>query len=212
MKIGQNPNGGKVAIEVKYEYLFTKDQIMLELKGALFKSTLKYIKRHLGEEDFQVYAERLPENVKNFLSETILTSQFYPADLLVELTESFVNFRNLDPMQTYMAIGANSADEGFSGVYKIFLKVGSPLSMIKTSKNVYKSYYSQGEMNVEKVDSHTARIQILDSGMDHVSLCSRMSGFIERTMILTGGRNVQLRHTRCTARGDDREEWIGTWD
>jgi hypothetical protein len=185
---------------------------MLELKGPLFHSTLSYIKKKSGEERYKAFVDQLPEDLRIFLSKPILSSKFYPVDLLKRITLNYVAFGNLDPLNTFLDIGMVSSEEGFSGIYKIFFKVGTPSSMIKTAPFVYKSYYNQGEMKVEGLNKNTAQVRIMGSGIDHIFLCTRLTGFITKTMELAGGLNVRVDHTCCFAKGDAIEEWKGTWD
>lgn len=185
---------------------------MLKVKGPLFKSTLKFIKNKIGEDRFGEFRESLPENVKTFLAESILTSEFYPAETLVAINEHFIEFAGLDPQNTYLDMGRASADEGFSGVYRVFLKVGSPRMMLRQAPLVWKSYYNQGKLVIADHTKNSAVIEIVDSGIRHVSLCSRISGFIERTMQLSGGKNIHFDHTMCFARGDAKEQWKTVWD
>jgi hypothetical protein len=67
-------------------------------------------------------------------------------------------------------------------------------------------------MKIDSVGKNRVQAQILGSGIDHIFLCCRLSGFITKTMELAGGLNVRQDHTRCFAKGDGLEEWIGTWD
>lgn len=185
---------------------------MLELKGPLFHSTIKYIKSKDGEERYKAYVAQLPEEVQTFLSKPILSSKFYPVELLKLMTLSYVSFTGKDAVTIFRDIGSVSAEEGFSGIYKIFFKVGSPASMIKTAPFVYKSYYNQGEMKAISAGKNTAHVQITGSGIDHIFLCCRLTGFIAKTMELAGGINVRVDHAQCFAKGNPIEEWIGTWD
>ena len=185
---------------------------MLELKGPLFHSTLRYIKKRIGEEKFPIFVQKLPADLQTFLSKPILSSKFYPVDLLTGIAEGFATYIGGDPFQIYHDIGRTSAEEGASGIYKLFFMVSSPTGMLKTAGLVYKSYYSMGDMKAESTGKTGARIRILNSGIHHVSLCHRLSGFIERTMELTGGKRVIVSHPKCFTRGDSTEEWEGGWE
>lgn len=185
---------------------------MLELKGPLFHSTLSYIKKKSGEERYKAFVAQLPEDLQTFLSKPILSSKFYPVDLLKRITLSYIAYAGLDPVGTFRDIGAVSAEEGFSGIYKIFFKVGTPAGMIRTAPFVYKSYYNQGEMKVEGTGKNLAQVRITGSGIDHIFLCTRLTGFIAKTMELAGGHNVRVDHSCCFAKGDAVEEWKGSWD
>ena len=185
---------------------------MLELKGPLFHSTIKYIKKIDGEERYKAYVAQLPDDVQAFLAKPILSSKFYPVELLKQMTLGYIAFTGKDAMTTYRDIGMVSAEEGFSGIYKIFFKVGTPASMIKTAPFVFKAYYSQGLMKAENTEKNTAQIRISGAGIDHIFLCARLSGFIQKTMELAGGVNVRVDHSSCFAKGSPIEEWVGRWD
>lgn len=184
---------------------------MLEAKGPIFKSALKYIKNNLGADGFESFLKQLPKETQQFLSSPILNSEFYPSDQLISVMESYVKMENLNPEQTYHELGRFSSDEGMKGIYRIFLKVGSPSMMFRQTPLVYKSYYSQGSMQVVDSTKNDATLRLTDSGIRHIAICGRITGYIERTMELAGGKNVRLTHTKCFAKGDINEEWYGFW-
>jgi hypothetical protein len=42
--------------------------------------------------------------------------------------------------------------------------------------------------------------------------CERILGWMERTMELSGARNLRANHVRCLHRGDDVCRFQGDWD
>ncbi|HPR62673.1 MAG TPA: hypothetical protein PK014_00495 [Thermoanaerobaculia bacterium] len=185
---------------------------MIKAKGPILKSVLKYIKGHLGESGYEAFLKTLPEDIQKVLARPILTSEFYPSDIIVGIMDAYVKQGDLDAAKVFHDMGRVSADEGFTGIYKIFLKVGSPAMMIRQAPLIFKSYYSQGKMEAEVVSKNDANVKITGAEFGHPALCTRITGFIERTMELSGGKSVRLTHTKCESRGDDEEFWYGLWE
>lgn len=185
---------------------------MLKAKGTLFKGTLKYIKERFGEEKLKEVIKSVPEEVKIFLEKPILDSHFYPASYLSAINEAIISPKSPEATKIYKEIGRFSADAGYHGIYKLLFAVSSTKFMVSRSPQVWKTYYSQGNLKMELKEGNSAQIFIFNSGIDHISLCLRIEGFMERIVELTGSKNPKTKHLKCFAQGNDVEEWILSWE
>jgi len=186
--------------------------IMLKAKGPLFKGTLKYVKERFGEGKIEEIKRKVPEEVKNFLDKTILDSSFYPASWLVAINEAIISPKDPEAVKIYKEIGRFSGDSAYHGIYKLLFMVSSTKFMVSRAPQVWKTYYSQGTLKMEGKEGNNAQIFIFNSGIDHISLCLRIEGFMERIIELTGGKNPKCNHLKCFNKGFDVEEWLISWE
>lgn len=185
---------------------------MLKAKGPLFKGTLKYIKERFGEAKIEEIKRKVPEEVKDFLNKTILDSTFYPASYLSAINEAIISPNDPEATKIYKEIGRFSGDSAYHGIYKLLFMVSSTKFMVSRAPHVWKTYYSQGNLKMEMKEGNNAQIFIFNSGIEHISLCFRIEGFMERIVELTGGKNPKSNHLKCFSKGFDVEEWLLSWE
>ncbi len=185
---------------------------MLQAKGPLFKGTLKYIKEKYGTEKLEEILKKLPEETKKIFKKPILDSMFYPAEHLIALNIALINPADPEAKKIYKEIGRFSGEQAYHGIYKLLFKVGTPKFMVGRASNIWKTYYSQGELRTVDEKGNNMKILIINSGINHISLCARIEGFIEKVVELTGGKNPHTNHTSCFINGSNIEEWHLSWE
>ena len=95
---------------------------------------------------------------------------------------------------------------------KVFMKLGSPEYIIKKSPLVWRSYYNEGTMIVENASAVSVTLAVTGARFPHPAICGRITGWMERTLEISGAKRPGVEHTECTLRGDAREAWQGHWD
>lgn len=184
---------------------------MLQIKGTALKSTLNYIKIKLNEEERKKFKTILSELSRNIFDNPILSGNWYDINLLVEIMSKVVEIIKRDPKEVWWEMGRHSCDDGLSTVYKIFYKLGNPEFIIKRAGHVWNNYYTEGEFFVVSHSFNSAHIKIKNISFPHICICTRISGWMERAMELSGGRNVVLKHSLCKFQGSELEEWKASW-
>lgn len=184
---------------------------MLKVKGVAVKSTTAYIKDTLGDR-FSSWSETLDEQSKSIATGPIISSDFYDASLVAGLAENFASYIGENPSTTYHKLGRASSDYGLNTVYRIFMKLGSPEYILKKAPLVWKSYYSQGTFKICQSTPVSAVVQIVEVTLPHSAICGRITGWMERTLELSGARNISIVHTSCGLKGQGIEEWHSHWD
>ena len=111
----------------------------------------------------------------------------------------------------YWLMGRQGSDDALTTVYRIFYRLGSPSFIIQRAPLVWKNYYSEGTFVVPKVTAVSAVARVTDLCMPHQGVCTRISGWIQRTMEHSGGREVRVVHPQCTLAGGPHEEWDVNW-
>jgi len=185
---------------------------MLKVKGIALKSTINYIKSKLKPEELIAFEGSLSLNCRDFFHLPVLSAEWYEANSLVEIMVKIPEFLKRKPEEVWWEIGRYSCDDGLNTVYKIFYKLGSPEFIIKRAAQVWSNYYSEGNFFVVSHSLNSAHVQIKDISLPHPALCTRISGWMERAIELSGGKNVVLRHTLCKFQKQIIEEWKANWD
>ncbi len=184
---------------------------MLKIKGIAIKSTINYIKSKLKPEELSNFENILSIEAKNLFISSILSSDWYEVNFFVEIMSRVPEIVKRDSYQVWWEMGRFSCEDGLSTVYKLFYKFGSPEFIIKRAAQVWSNYYSEGIFFVVSHSFNYAHVQIKDISFPHPALCIRISGWMERAIELSGGKNVILRHTLCKFQKQIIEEWKASW-
>lgn len=185
---------------------------MLKIKGTALKSTINYIKLKLNDEEKLKFRTLLSEPSRELLDSTVLSGNWYDVSFMIEFMSKIPEILKKDPKEIWWEMGRHSCDDGLSTIYKIFYKLGNPEFIIKRAAQVWNNYYTEGDFFVVSHSLNGAHVQIKNVSFPHISLCTRISGWMERAMELSGGNNVKLRHSLCKFQSGAVEEWKANWD
>ena len=184
----------------------------MRVKGAALRSSITYLREHFPAEIQQKVMESLQEDQRTILSRPILVSDWYDAELLYSFMHAVAEVSVQDERVIFHAMGRQSCDDGLNTVYKLFFKIGSPAFIIKRAAQVWGNYYDEGKMEVLDSSSKFAHLRLLEQHLPNVAMCMRVTGWMERAVEFSGGRNVQLDHNTCAHRGDQFCEWRASWE
>jgi hypothetical protein len=111
----------------------------------------------------------------------------------------------------YLEMGRASADYGLTTVYKIFFKFGAPHLIIAKAARVFGGYYDSGHIEAVVSEPGRAVLELRDFADPAPELCDRILGWMQRTMELTGVKNLKSAHSLCVTRGDALCRFEGHW-
>ena len=97
-------------------------------------------------------------------------------------------------------------------VYRIFFKLGSPEFVIKRASQIFSMYHSSGHLQVAMLGPKKIRAVMEGFETPVFEHCLTIQWWIEKTLMLTGGKNVRVAHTRCRTKDDDACEYIASWE
>jgi hypothetical protein len=72
-------------------------------------------------------------------------------------------------------------------------------------------YNSSGQMTAPVCEKGHAVVELAGFAEPTPELCERLPGFFERTLEVSGGRDVKLIHSLCVNRGDPTCRFEGWW-
>lgn len=186
---------------------------MAKAKGTALRSTVEFLRKHLGEDGFGALIEGMAPAEQEILKAPVLLSSWYEFSLLRKLMQRAEGKISLPPGRTLAwELGRFSAEATLSSIYKLFFKVTDVSYIIKKAAYLFPTYYDTGAMEVLENTQGASVIRIKGFDEPSAEFCDRMQGWMQRTVELTGHKNVTLLHPLCVARGDSVCEYRGTWD
>jgi len=183
---------------------------MARVKGTAVVASIRYVQETFGSAVVDSIVSALPDEDRKAVGGSVLVSMWYPMGAFLHLMqEAERQLRERDP-EVVRKLGRASADYSLTTVYKIFFKVGSPEFIISKAARVFGSFYDTGKVvPVESVPGRAVFDLVDFEGAPQ--FCSRIWGWMERTLELAGAKNVRVVHPECLHRGDSRCRFEGTW-
>ncbi len=187
---------------------------MSSVKGSTFIPRLKYIRDHDSGGVWDRVMGRLDKRLVEVIDRGILLNQWYPLPDYLNLSRAIDQVLGHGDLKLLWELGRVSAEEALHGIYKIFYKVGSPEFIIKMASTVWRQYYDSGKLEVvtEKAE-RGKRIRLIVLEMEpSQELWLSVGGWVQRTLELSGGKNVQVVIASDRLKTHASCEYIATWE
>lgn len=185
----------------------------MEVKGTGVAVLPKYIRRKHGEAAFAKWLGSLPEPSRNIFRKTIRLSDWFPAEeAYLAPTEAACRMFFFDQTAGARELGRFSADYALGGVYRMFLRLPSVRFFIERAASMLSTYLRPCSSRVAEVGDGRAVVQVTKlPGMTALTE-QRIAGWIQRALEIHGCRRVEVEVSRSLAGGDDRTEFLLTWE
>ncbi len=183
----------------------------MKVKGSALRSTMHYIRDHYPPDQVGKIMDQLDPEHRKLLERPILVSDWHEAEILVRLMKAAAAVSGEDGRTLWARIGRQSCDDGLNTVYKIFFRLGSPSYILKRGFQLWNNYYSDGVMVVENITDQGADVKLTKNAFPDECMCIRITGWMERSIELSGGKGVKIVHKTCVHRGDAECTWRGDW-
>lgn len=182
-------------------------------KGYTLRGRLAFIEQRFGKDRIpEVLAKLEDEDLRKVLSGSFAPSSWYPLRYQVRLSEAIDKVLGKGDLQLCWEIGRFTAEFELSSIHQIFLKLGKPQHLLKMGALMWGRYYNTGRLQVEAKGDHAAAGIVQEFDPVHRAFCIDFSGWMERTLELTGATKVAVRHTACRLEHAPACRFEGSWE
>jgi hypothetical protein len=168
---------------------------MVQIKGSAIKETIHQIKSRAGEAAFQKILGLLDEETRKVCQGEIFSSSWYPLDLFSRFLE--VEIKVLADGKEEMVTRGSEAviERQLRGIYKAFVKLGSPEFVIKRIAAVHATYF-QG-VPIEVVVQGHGKALVCYRGFEkqHRIMGFAIIGFFKKALEISGAKDVVIYFT-----------------
>jgi len=183
----------------------------VRIKGTALSSAHRYVAERFGQDTWRTVVATLAADERQQIEGGILVSAWYPFALFMRIVRVLEAQLGPQVPRLHREMGRAAADYGLTTFYKIFFKVGSPQFIVSRAAKVWRTYNSSGEMPVPVCEHGHAVVELVGFEDPARELCERLPGFFERTVELSGGRDVKLVHSKCVNRGESNCRFEAWW-
>ncbi len=184
----------------------------MEVKGTAIITLPPFIKERFGDGGLNQWIAALAPEVREVYPASVLASSWYPLkEFLVKPLRKMCDLFYAGDLKGARESGRFSADYSLKGIYKIFVKLGSPEFMLRRAGTILPLYYTPSEMKVVESGKGQGTMQITKfPDMDH-ALEIRIAGWMERAIEISGGKQPNIKITRSLTTGDSLSEFHASW-
>ena len=167
----------------------------MTIKGTSVKSTYNFVKKIHPEQE-QLWLDSLTPESKSLMGSPVMSTDWYSImdGMIVPVQKIADLFYGGDVNKAAFEIGKYSAIEGLKGVYKIFIRMASPIFVLKRSPKIFNTYYSGVKFDIIETESNRAVFLVEGFKKNHESIFSRIDGWIEETLRIIGSEPLEVSH------------------
>ncbi len=157
----------------------------MQVKGSAVKVTPEFVKTKFPNEYFK-WIDSLPDESKKILSGAIYaTDWFNLTDSLTIPTEKVSQLFFKNDLEAASELGKFSADSALKGIYKIFVRVSSPVFVINRASSVFSTYYNPADIKVIESSNDSVSLGIGGFKLRDELVLYRIAGWMNRTIEIT---------------------------
>ena len=184
---------------------------MVQIKGATIRETVTQIKTRAGDQAFQKVLDLLDEPTRKIFEGEIFASTGYPLDNFARFLE--VEIRVLaNGREEVITRGAEAVNEKqLQGMYKAFVKAGSPEFIIKRIAAVHATYFQGVSVAVQLPEPRKALIKYTGFEKQHRVMGFAIIGFFNKALELSGAKEAVIYFTTPIEEGRGYAELSIAW-
>ncbi len=183
----------------------------MEVKGTAVESIPIFVKKKFSDR-FEEWLNSLSETSQKIMREKILPSSWYPLrEAIIIPTQKICELFYKSVDEGAWEAGRFSADYALHGIYKWFVKIGSPGFIISRASTIFSTYYKPSEMKPVENFPKRAVVHITHFPEPNRLIELRIGGWIERALEISGCKDLKVEITKSLTKGDPVTEFVMEW-
>jgi len=184
----------------------------MEVKGSAVSSVPEFVRTKF-ESRYDEWLDSLSEDSQKIMKEPIISAiswyQINPG--LIEPTQKICEFFYENDEKGAWEAGRFSADKGLVGVYKLFVKLGSPKFLVRRAATIFSSYYKPSKIEVADEEEKKVVLHITEFLELERLVELRICGWIERALEISGSTAVNVELEKSLTNQDQVTEIVVEW-
>jgi hypothetical protein len=184
---------------------------MVQIKGSAIQETINQIQRRFGDDAFKKILSLLDDESRKVFEGEIFASTWYPLDAFTRFLE--VEIRVLADGNEEMVTRGSEAviERQLRGIYKAFVKLGSPEFVIKRIAAVHATYFQGVPIEVQMPARGKAIVRYTGFEKQHRIMGFAIIGFFKKALEISGARDVTIHFVTPIEEGKPYSELSISW-
>ena len=183
---------------------------MAAIKGTVLLDSISAIKSRAGEAELARIVNQLSPAARVSFEKPIQLSNWYPLDIFVEFLEVDIRETAGGNRETLTARSEKVIEAQLRGIYKIFIKLGSPGFVITRIAAVHATYFKDVQI-IPEVQDRSATIKYIGFEKHHDIMEYAILGFFRKALEISGAEHVSLKFSVPISQGSAFSELTITW-
>ena len=185
---------------------------MPEIKGTALTDTIKSIKRRFGEQTYNTIVDQLKGETRAlFQRSLILPSSWYSVDAFVQFLEMYVKVAVQGNEQDLVRGSEIVIERQLSGIYKWFVKLGSPEFVLNRMSAVHRTYFQGVDIEVKLPSPGKAVVKYTGFAKQHRLIGLIIIGFYRKALEISGAKEVKAEFSTSIEDGKGYSELLLSW-
>jgi hypothetical protein len=182
------------------------------VKGSALSSRVLWVKLGHGEAGLERLLAACSPDLKHSITMSIDKAKWYPFDQFLELNLLVDRLFGNGDLGLVKELGRYGADANLTTIYRLFYKVGTAHWILGRAVRLWSAHYDSGFLEVLTRGPRTAVLRIRGFASPHRAHCLSVTGWCERSIELSGGKNVKVSEPLCRTRGDELCQLEAAWE
>jgi hypothetical protein len=185
---------------------------MVEVKGTGVNVVPEYVKARHGSTGLGRWMDSLSPAARTIFANPIYSNVWYPLDAaFTEPTTKVCELFHGGARTGAVQIGRFSGDRALRGIYKFFVKLGSPESLLERASSVFSTYYRPAHMQSASDGRGRAHLDVTGfSGLNAI-VEARIEGWVARSLEISGCTDVHVSVAASLTTGQPSTRFDLSW-
>jgi hypothetical protein len=184
---------------------------MPNVKGSALASRLLWVRLNQGESGIQRLGAATSPALAEVVTGGAVMARWYDFDLFVGLNLAIDRVFGKGDLALIKQLGRHGADANLRTIYRLFYKVGTVKWIMARAARLWGMHYDAGRLLVTQAPGKEVELRIDGFPTPHRAHCLSVQGWAERSVELSGGRDVALDELSCRAAGGDQCRFRILW-
>jgi hypothetical protein len=171
------------------------------IKGTVLIDTIAAIKQRAGEAEFAKIVAHLGAEARDIFAATVQPSTWYPLDAFVEFLEVDIRETANGDREVLAKRAEQVIESQLRGVYKVFVKFGSPAFVITRIAAVHATYF-QGVQIIPEIEHNKALIKYIGFAKHQDIMGYTIIGFFRKALEISSAKGGAVKFTVPYRRAD----------
>lgn len=174
---------------------------MPHVKAAAVLARIQFIKDRFGEGGYARVLDAIDANTRARLGALVLSQEWLPLACMTELIETTERLFGAGNDELCREMARYAADANLTTLYRIFFRISSASYVLGKASALWNVHYDSGRLEIVEPKPKQIALSIVDFERPHCLHCRSVFGWAERSVELSGGKDVSAAYTDCRRRG-----------
>lgn len=182
----------------------------MEVRGSILKGISDFVKvKHPS--GYEKWVGSLSSTTRIMLGNLSVSSWYAIDAAMIQPSSQVCKMFFEDAGKGAWQMGRFAAEQGLTGVYKVFIMIASPSFILKRAPRIMTTFYTPSQLNVLESTNRSVRIRCSALPVKSELLEFRIAGWIERAAEICNCQDVKVEISSTLSGGDQTFDMYVTW-